>query len=104
MDEAGIVYLHSRSLGAPKEIRAALKETGDWDSYRESYSHTLLRNDSEIERIAESSSDRRVCLMCFENDYRTCHRSLITERMETLGYVDRVKHLNPLAETVDLVV
>ncbi|MGB3683877.1 MAG: DUF488 domain-containing protein [Rubrobacteraceae bacterium] len=104
MGEAGILYLHNRSLGAPKEIRTALRETGDWDSYRESYHHTLLNNDSQIERIAESSSYKKVCLMCFENDYRTCHRSLIAERMETLGYIDRAEHLNPLTEIVDLVV
>ncbi|HWG85939.1 MAG TPA: DUF488 domain-containing protein [Deinococcales bacterium] len=91
--EAGIEYRHWKALGTPKEIRHAVKATGDYAAFRRDYLAHLDWLTGELEGLARLAAERRVAVMCFEADPRECHRSLIAERMQELGLLGAVEHL-----------
>jgi uncharacterized protein (DUF488 family) len=97
-----VQYIHMRELGAPREVRHCLRETGDWSTYCKAYKDVLAKQSEALMKIASLAKSRRVCLMCFEDDYKQCHRSLITEKMQAVGLVKRVSHLNPRKEKAAL--
>ncbi|MBF6596031.1 MAG: DUF488 domain-containing protein [Thermaceae bacterium] len=103
VESLGIRYIHLRELGAPREVRHALRDNGDWSSYRQSYLHVLRERNEALEKIVKLANTHRVCLMCFEEDYRVCHRSLITESIQHTGLVKKVKHLHLKKEKVVVV-
>lgn len=100
--DAGIVYEHWRHLGAPKEIRHELKRTKNWPKYVKAYSEILDLQEDILIKLAAKTENEKVCLMCFERDYRECHRSLVTERLKSLSLTDNAVHLTP--KTTELAV
>ena len=92
---AGVKYVHLRDLGAPREVRHKLRATGDWDEYCLGYQAHLEQQDVALAAVAELASEENVCLMCFEADYRECHRSLIADELQQQGKIDAPVHLNP---------
>lgn len=94
VEEAGLQYIHIQSLGAPRTVRHALRETSDWESYCFGYKNHLSQQEQYLDLLVELSRESRVCLMCFEADYSTCHRSLITERLEKNRKINRTNHLD----------
>lgn len=89
-----IEYRHIRDLGAPKQIRHVLRESGDWETYRCSFENLVLdRQEELLADVADLARDHRAALMCFERDPAHCHRSLISERMQQLGLLTEAKHL-----------
>ena len=103
MQGVGIEYVHLRELGAPRDIRHALRASNDWDVYRHAYLELLHEKQQVLAQVEYLSSNRRICLMCFEEDFSVCHRSLISEKMQQLGMVLKVKHLHFRKEKVVLV-
>lgn len=93
--DAGVSYEHWQHLGAPKFLRHNLRETDDWGRYAEGYAEVLEAQPSALARLATMAQSGNICLMCFERDYRVCHRSLISERLESLGLVSATAHLTP---------
>ena len=79
-----ISYTHLRQLGAPRELRHALRAGGSWSKYVKGYERVLLAQRETIRLLCEYARDERVCLLCFERDPAECHRSLIAQAMETL--------------------
>ena len=100
LQDSNVEYFHERALGAPKPVREKLRVTGNWRGYKEAYLRILLHKDALLKQIANIAQQKRVCLMCFEEDYSTCHRSLVTERMVELNLIPEVEHLNPQTERV----
>lgn len=100
--DAGIVYEHWRQLGAPREIRHELRQTRDWRKYTRAYSQILDVQEPTLTSLAARAHEDNVCLMCFERDYRECHRSLVTERLGNLTLTSQAVHLIP--KTVSLAV
>jgi uncharacterized protein (DUF488 family) len=94
VEEVGIKYIHKRELGAPREVRHALRRTDDWAAYCTAYEKVLKNNQESLISLSKLSNSSRVCLMCFEEDYKACHRSLITERMIAIGLTKSVSHLD----------
>lgn len=92
---AGIVYEHWRQLGAPKEIRHELQRTRDWSRYVKAYSRVLNVQEPILSNLAARAHENNTCLMCFERDYRECHRSLVAERLEDLTLAGQAVHLVP---------
>jgi len=84
--EAGIDYLHLQALGTPKEGRMAAR-AGQPERMRAIY-HQHMQGDwprAELVQAIGFARGRRVCLLCFERDHQSCHRSLVAEmiRAET---------------------
>ena len=92
LEEEGIGYSHFVELGDPKPGREAAR-AGRLDAFRKIYTRHLGRADSKaaLGSLAELVSSRPTCLMCFERDPATCHRSLVANRL-TMGGV-KVIHL-----------
>jgi uncharacterized protein (DUF488 family) len=86
LEKHGVHYRHFRELGAPKELRAALKKTGDWAKYREGYLTLLSQKTGVLEEVGLLLGGYRTCLLCFEEDPSTCHRSLVAEALMQTGW------------------
>lgn len=87
LEGAGIEYLPMRTLGDPKSGRDAAK-AGNYVLFREIYTaHVdLPESVSAIEDLAAASEGRSICLLCFERDPKTCHRSIVGERLGAYGF------------------
>lgn len=94
LEEAGIEYVHVQSLGAPREVRHALRQTNNWKTYRIRYEKHLNNQSESLDLLVNRSKTLRVCLMCFEADHTTCHRSIITSKLERNKQVSRTNHLD----------
>ena len=82
VEEAGIAYRHFRQLGTPAEGRAAARR-GDHAELARVYAGQLelpeaLAQMAELRALAE---DKRVCLLCYERDAGTCHRTLLFDAL-----------------------
>lgn len=93
--DAAIAYEHWKDLGTPKPIRDLLRKGKDWDAYSDAYLRRLDDRPDLVAALAERSAGETTCLMCFERDALSCHRSLVGQRMQHRGYVDEVVHLAP---------
>jgi len=96
LGEAGIDYLHLRSLGTPADGRAAAR-AGRYDELRQIYVEHLATPDAHagLENLADLvDSGRHACLLCFEEDPAHCHRSLVATALSALLPV-RIIHLRP---------
>lgn len=83
LETVGIDYLHLRSLGTPADGRAAAR-AGKHERMHEIFAAHLATFDAQdgLWRLGEIvSSGRKVALMCFEADYRECHRTLVTDAL-----------------------
>lgn len=81
LDEIGIGYLHLQKLGTPAEGREAARK-GDLKTLWRIYNKHLKTPDAMEamdELLTLVRSNRRICLLCFERDPVTCHRSRIAE-------------------------
>ncbi len=79
LDDAGIGYLHMQKLGTPAEGRQAAR-AGDSDTLWHIYEKHIARPEPQAE-LAELvqliKSGKRVALLCYCRDPKTCHRSRI---------------------------
>ncbi len=90
-----IGYEHFIKLGTPKEGRQAAR-AGNADLMRRIYCDEVLVTEEAQEAFHDLetlASSRPICLMCFERDPVNCHRHVLSQRLEKLGF-----------ETVDLAV
>jgi len=98
---AGIAYAHMPALGCPKYIRNEYKESADWSVYTKKFNAYLETQTSAIKELSKISNSTQVCLICFEADYRMCHRSLIAHACQkTTGKA--VSHITAKTMIVEL--
>lgn len=77
LEEAGVRYVHLRSMGNPKEFRDLYK-SGKVDEGRAGYQEFLLASRSdELRLLASEIRAHRSALMCVEHDQCVCHRDVI---------------------------
>ena len=76
-----VEYKHVIKLGAPREIRHALRDGGSWEAYERGYNAYLARHEVEVQGLLDLAAERTICLLCFERDPEVCHRSLIAQMM-----------------------
>lgn len=93
LEGVGIEYVHLRELGAPKLVRENLKATKDWAAYVEGFHAHLAHQHEALENVTQLLQKNYVALLCFEADYRECHRSLISARLEQMGKIESTVHL-----------
>jgi uncharacterized protein (DUF488 family) len=93
LGQVGIEYVHLKGLGDPKEGREAAR-LKDFSTF-----HKIFANHMESEAAkADLAAASRIavtggaCLMCFERDPHTCHRTLVAHALgDNLRVV--VRHL-----------
>ena len=92
--EQGIRYVHVRALGTPPDVRARRKINHDQAAFREGFLDYLATQDEAMTALVERVERERCCLLCYEADYRECHRLLVAERVvEIAGDALTVTHL-----------
>lgn len=93
LDEVGIAYVHLQALGTPPEGREA-NRSRDWKRFWRIVEQKLATPEAELDlqRAAEIASNVPVCLLCFEADWRICHRRRVAEYLQQRHGFD-VRHL-----------
>jgi uncharacterized protein (DUF488 family) len=79
----GIRYVHKRELGAPREIRHALRANGDYAGYFRRF-RTYLETQSAVLQDVIDECVGAVALMCFERNPEECHRSVVANELGKL--------------------
>ena len=96
LEEAGIDYVGLRALGTPPEGRMAGR-TRQWDRFWGIVENRLASAEAELalQQAAEIAQRARACLLCYEADWRHCHRRRVAEILaERYGFA--VRHLSAL--------
>lgn len=86
LEAAGIEYHSYQTLGDPKPGREAAK-AGKYDVFRQIYTEHIETAAAEerVGELAQISSEKVTCMLCFERDPKTCHRSIIAEKLTKYG-------------------
>jgi uncharacterized protein (DUF488 family) len=92
VEAAGIRYLHFRALGTPPEGRA-MHRVGDYAGFWDCYERQLREESAQtaLDDLAELALSETVCLLCYEADWRICHRKRLGELLAIRGFV--IEHL-----------
>lgn len=95
LDEAGIAYIHMKSLGTPKLGREAARR-GDTKTMARIYEAKLVEPEAQL-GLAETAAlakRGRTCIMCLEHDWRDCHRAIVARHI-TESFGIKPEHLSP---------
>ena len=79
LEEGGLAYRHLQKLGTPAEGRAAARG-GDTEALWRIYDKHIRKPEAQQdlgELIALIKSGKRIALLCYCRDPKTCHRSRI---------------------------
>jgi uncharacterized protein (DUF488 family) len=83
-----IGYEHFIKLGTPKAGRQAAR-AGDGELMRRIYCDEVLATEEAQEaflNLEALAASRPICLLCFERDPTNCHRRVLAQRLEGLGF------------------
>jgi uncharacterized protein (DUF488 family) len=82
VEAAGIGYLHLRALGTPPEGREAGRRR-DWPRFWGIVEAKLASTEAELalQQAAAVAQEGASCLLCYEADYRCCHRRRVAEML-----------------------
>jgi uncharacterized protein (DUF488 family) len=98
LQDVGIAYLHLQKLGTPAEGRAAAR-SGDTDSLWRIY-EKHIKTAEPLEELGELvtliKSGKRIALLCYCRDPKTCHRSRIVASVKKRTKVDVEDLIPPL--------
>jgi uncharacterized protein (DUF488 family) len=95
LEEEGIGYIHLQKLGTPAEGRAAARG-GDTDELWRIYDRHIKSAEAQSdlrELITLIKSGKRIALLCYCRDPKTCHRSRIVSNVKkkmTVKVVDLI--------------
>src|SRR5437660_1581354 len=80
LEDAGIDYVGLRALGTPPEGRMAGRAR-QWDRFWRIVEHKLASAEAELalQQAAEIARRTPACLLCYEADWRQCHRRRVAE-------------------------
>ncbi|WP_129590642.1 DUF488 family protein [Sanguibacter massiliensis] len=86
LEEAGITYQHSKSLGNPRDNRAGFADTlgEEGARARQRFSEEVLETEeatAALDDILRASHDGAVVLLCFEASERHCHRQCVRDAL-----------------------
>jgi len=88
----GINYYHLGELGSPSKIRYKLYADKNYVSFFSSYSRYLNTQGPTLNKLVKILETNPVCcLMCFEKDYKLCHRKILSEYLRSLDF--EIKHV-----------
>src|ERR1700728_827457 len=80
LDAVGIAYVHLQGLGTPKPGRDAVRAGHPERMVPIFMAHMQGdRAQAELAQAIGMARGVRACLLCFERDHTTCHRTLVAE-------------------------
>lgn len=86
--EEGIEYSHFIALGDPKPGRVAAR-AGEYDLFRAIYGAHIETSSAQesLRELVDFVQSAPTCLLCFERDPETCHRSIVAQEViEETGF------------------
>jgi uncharacterized protein (DUF488 family) len=95
--DSGMRYVHMTALGTPPEGRLAGRRR-EWERFWRIVEEKLVSAEAEFDlrEAAEIAEAAPSCLLCYEADWRVCHRSRIAEILvQRNGFA--VRHLTTKA-------
>jgi uncharacterized protein (DUF488 family) len=98
LNKAGISYVHLQKLGTPAEGRAAAR-SGDIDALWRIYEKHVKGADAQAELselVSLIRSGKRIALLCYCRDPKTCHRSRIVANVKKRMPVNVTNLVPPL--------
>jgi uncharacterized protein (DUF488 family) len=98
LDEAGVGYVHLQKLGTPAAGRTAAR-SGDFDTLWRIYEKHIKTAPAQAELdelVTLIKSGKRVALLCYCRDPKTCHRSRIVANVKKRMRVDVEDLIPPL--------
>lgn len=98
---SGIHYEHLPALGCPKPIRDQYRADGDWSAYTSAFLLHLRSVTADVRSLASTAQGQRACLVCYEADHDTCHRTYVARAARAAG-APAVQHLSPEKVTPDV--
>lgn len=92
--DAGIDYVHLRGLGDPKEGREAAR-AGDVARFQSVFTRHMRTEiaQADLGTAASLVAEGGACLMCFERDHSTCHRTIVAHTLSDTIPVT-IRHLS----------
>ncbi|MEN6306347.1 MAG: DUF488 domain-containing protein [Anaerohalosphaeraceae bacterium] len=79
-----IQYIHFPKLGSPKQIRNKYKSDHNFESFSKEMI-TYFETQTEIFHIVSRYiHNNTCCLMCFEQNAKQCHRSIVAKKIRCL--------------------
>ncbi|MDP2738632.1 MAG: DUF488 domain-containing protein, partial [Pseudorhodobacter sp.] len=83
--DEGILYVHFVSLGDPKPGRDAAR-AGEFDLFRSIYGAHIRTDDAQgaLTELVETVQAAPTCLLCFERDPETCHRTIVAHEVSEM--------------------
>jgi uncharacterized protein (DUF488 family) len=86
LERAGIEYHSYQELGDPKPGRDAAR-AGRFDEFRKIYTDHIetAQATKRVADLAGVAAQNITCMLCFERDPTTCHRSIIAEKLVDHG-------------------
>ena len=96
LEDAGIDYVGLRALGTPPEGRMAGRAR-QWDRFWRIVEDKLASAEAELalQQAADIAQRTPACLLCYEADWRQCHRRRVAEILaDRHGFT--VQHLSAL--------
>jgi len=93
-----IEYQNYQELGAPKEIREELYQSGDYTRFFERFLKCITERHDLLEDIhALVNSGKTVSLLCYERNPEQCHRKVVAEQVKKVnGNGLKIKHILPI--------
>jgi uncharacterized protein (DUF488 family) len=80
LEEAGIRYVGLKALGTPPEGREANRKR-QWERFWRIVEDKLVTAEAELalDEAAAIAAESPSCLLCYEGDWRICHRSRVAD-------------------------
>jgi uncharacterized protein (DUF488 family) len=93
-----IEYQNFQELGAPKEIREELYQSGNYGRFFKQYLKHISDRQDLLETIHNLiNSGKTVSLLCYERNPEQCHRKVVAEQIKKVnGNGLEIKHILPL--------
>jgi len=83
--DINIDYISMPSLGVPEVIRNDVRKTGNYSLFFRTYNKILQDREGDLRYLNNLSRNKRIALMCFEQEPQRCHRSVLGKELARRG-------------------
>jgi uncharacterized protein (DUF488 family) len=81
-----IEYVGMRELGTPNEVRRFYKSGGALEEFLHRYEKYIDTVTEAMKKLESVAGERPTAIMCFENDFKKCHRQVLSKRLQKKGF------------------
>lgn len=82
----GTEYFPFPELGSPSTLRHTYREGGDFAAFEQGYRKYLESRSRELRELRALVAEGPTALLCYERDWRACHRSVLSRFLEKEGF------------------